>query len=151
MSKGQWTGGRRDKLFPISVSFSRAVLLCNGSLFQQHQLIPACSFPNTSKKHPQHTLSELPEQLTGSPSWKAWVPGPQSSHPTLHRLSGDLSPSSNGSILQMSEFLHFNFTLVSKGSICVVWLKPPCNPYGSLFAFLVFPLLVNNSLCQAVC
>ena len=131
--------------------------LLQSSSSLQWQLVPAAPTDSSLQfSWPlQKTPSTHPLRVTRTINWHPLLEGlgPRSTEFPLylHWLNRDLSPSSNGSILQRPEFSHFKLTLVSKGSICVVWLKPPCNPYGSLFAFLVFPLLVNNSLCQAVC
>lgn len=125
------------QLFPISVSFSRAVLLCNGSLFQQHQLIPACSFltlPETSSTHPLRVTKQSTESPPGRLGSQVHrVPFHPFSHcsTVISVHSASMGPSSKC----LSSHV-FDLTLVSE-VLCVVWLKPPCNPYGS-FCLLVF-------------
>lgn len=138
--KGTMDRRKKGQLFPISVSFSRAVLLCNGSLFQQHQLTPARSFPDTprnilntpSQSHQNNQLAAPPGRL-GSQVHR--VPLPPFIGSTEISVLLPMGPSSKC----LSS--HVSISHLCPEVLCVVWLKPPCNPYGS---FCLFSILIPS-------
>lgn len=140
-----------------TLSYSSQLLHSNSSSSQQWQLVPVApmdsslQFSQHVQKQSQHTSLRVTRtnQLAAPPG----RPGAQLQGVTLPPFSG--STEIWGPLGPSSKCWSFHISIsywkrLPRGCTCVVWLKPPFDPQGSLFTFLVFPYLTNNSLCKVI-